>query len=323
MNQRSDVTDLIPKGLGVYWILFLGGVLGVAALEFAYFKMPGWAERVSLPVIPALDVASNGSVLTWFVSTLFLLAAGVALLNSRLGLKHADPAKGDVWFWASFALVLLSLDTHVLFRETLRDLLVYASGTRLHQNGDVWWLTIYSFVFGLIGIRLLLDMLAYRPACFLFFVALVGIVAAQLVRIEVIRIQATPTEIIMIRTALEAVGVLTLFLSFLLFGRRQVLRDPEVALQWFAKVWNQSPMTKNIPMPTSVPAPSAPVAESSPQPSKPASPPAQQPAPQAAKPQRATDSAVLRPVLQKSEQTTVPFRNTDPNDDDFSLLNVS
>ena len=246
MNHRTDITELIPKALGNYWLIFFVGTCVVAALEFAYRQLPIWSEKLGGASLAPLDVASSGSVLAWCLSALLLLSAGVSLLNSRLGKKYDDPAKGDVWFWTAFALILLSLDTQVQFRDTLRAVLIYATGTPLHQDGTVWWLTVYSFVFGLIAIRLLQDMWAYLPSFLVFSLSILGAVTAQLVKVDVIRVSWSAEDIVILHTALEAFAVLLLFLSFLLFGRRQVLRDPQVAMEWFAKVWNQSVSTAKV-----------------------------------------------------------------------------
>ena len=243
MDQRTDVTELIPKALGSYWLIFFGGATVVAGLEFAYYQLPAWSE--TLGHLTPLDLTSPNSIMAWCLSTLFLLSAGVALINSRLGKRYDDPDKGDVWFWTAFAMVLLSLDMQVLFRETIRGVLIHVSGTPLYQNGDVWWLAVYAFVFGLIAIRLLQDMWGYPPACLLFSLSILGAIFAQLLKIGILHISETPEGVIAIQTTVEAFAVLLLFLSFLLFGRRQVLRDPQVAMRWFARVWKQAvPATK-------------------------------------------------------------------------------
>jgi len=296
--ERTDVTELIPKALGNYWLIFGTGVAVVVVLECAYRQLPTLVGLFGENSLAPLDVASHGSVLAWCLSMLFLLTSGVSLINSRLGKKYDDPTKGDVWFWTAFALVLLSLDMQVQFHETLRAVLVYAAGTPLYRDGAVWWLAIYFFVFGLIGIRLFLDMWAYPPACFLFSLSILGAVASQLIKIGAISVSETPEDVVTLQTTVEAFAVLLLFLSFLLFGRRQVLRDPQVALQWFSKVWNQSlPMKK----PTTAPvvAPSTPPAAPSvaPQPKVEATP-------------DRTVRPLERPALEK-------------NDDDFVLLKAS
>jgi hypothetical protein len=290
--DRTDVTELIPKALGNYWLIFFGGAAVVAALEFAYCQLPTWSQTLGEKSLVPLDVTSSGSIMAWCLSTLFLLSAGVSLLNSRLGKKYDGPDKSDVWFWTTFAMILLSLDTQVQFRETIRSLLVYASGTPLHQNGDVWWMAVYSFVFGLIAIRLLQDLWAYPPAFLVFSLSILGAVTSLLIQVDVISVSATVENVVVLRTAIEAMAVLLLFLSFLLFGRRQVFRDPQVAMLWFAKVWKQNPQTKK-------PTPTTPGAATN----------ATMPPP--------TTEAAVKPCL------TGPRPLLDKKDDDFTLLKAS
>ena len=309
MEHRTDITDLIPKSLGNYWLIFFGGVGVVAVLECAYRQLPSWTEKLGEASLAPLDVASSGSVLAWCLSALLLLSAGVSLLNSRLGKKYDDPAKGDVWFWTAFALVLLSLDTQVQFRDTLRAVLTHATGTPLHQDGTVWWLTVYSFVFGLIAIRLLQDMWAYLPSFLVFSLSILGATGAQLIKVDVIPVSLLTKDIVILHTALEAFAVLLLFLSFLLFGRRQVLRDPQVAMEWFAKVWNQSAPVLNTTK-TTTDTPIAKVVA-------PPSPPSPQ-----------STESVSDAVIEIGAKPVRGLPNSRPElrkavDDDFTLLNAS
>ncbi len=316
MEQRTDITELIPKALGNYWLIFFGGVSVVAVLEFAYHQLPNWSQTIGETSLTPLDVSSSGSILAWCLSVTFLLTAGVSLINSRLGKKYDDPDKGDVWFWTTFALILLSLDMQVQFRETLRALLVHASGTPLFQDGAAWWMTIYAFVFGLIAIRLLLDMWAYIPSFLLFSLSILGVVAAQSVRLGVFSFPKTPTDRVVFQTALEALAALFLFLSFLLFGRRQVLRDPDVALKWFAKVWKQTLPTKPTTIAVEIPVVPVIVAD-----------PATPPAPQAEPSQKSVGEPTSEPTTKTARLAGTPkgrpvlLKKND--DDDFSLLNAS
>ena len=297
----KDVTELIPKAPGNYWLIFFFGAVVVAVLEFAYGRLPALSESFGEACLTPLDVASSGSILAWCLSTLFLLTASVSLLNSRLGKKYDDPDKGDIWFWTTFAAILLSLDMQVRFHETLSALLVYAAGTPLYRDGAVWWLAIYFFVFGLISVRLFQNMWAYPPACLLFSLAILGAVASQLMKIGAISVSETPEAVVTVWTSVEAIAVLLLFLSFLLFGRRQVLRDPQVALLWFANVWNHAmPAKKPTAAPVVIP-PAPSISASSPPPQL--------------RVEATTKSGQMdRPV---------PERPTLEKDDDFLLLKAS
>ncbi|MDR0336331.1 MAG: hypothetical protein LBI18_04500, partial [Planctomycetaceae bacterium] len=248
MESQYDITNLIPKSLGVYWLLFLTGGALIALLEFAYFKMPVLAEQLSITTISPLDVASRASLLNWGFSVLLLITAVVSLINFQLGLKYNDP-KGQVntWFWTTVALIFLSLDVQVAVRETIRDVLTAASGTTLYRDGSLWWLILYGFVFGVLGTRIFLDMLNYAPSLGLYLLAIAGIVAELLIKIGFIPIFEDSTRNIMLQTAISPSIALIFFLAVTLFARRQIFRDSEIALRWFSKVWQHPSVLQTSP----------------------------------------------------------------------------
>jgi hypothetical protein len=320
MESQHNITNLIPKGLGTYWLLFLSGSTLIVLLEFAYFKMPAIAEQLGIKTIPPLDVSSRASLLNWGFSVLLLITAVVSLINFQLGLKYKDP-KGQVntWFWTAAALIFLSLDVQAAVRETVRDILTAASGTALYRDGTVWWLILYGFVFGVLGTRIFLDMLNYAPSLGLYLLAISGMVAGFLVKIGFIPIFEDSTRNIMLQTAIPPSIALIFFLAVTLFARRQIFRDPEIALRWFAQVWQHPSVFQPRPTPSPPPA-SATLPPSS-------SPPQPQPVSESipvtdSKPAPATNSASSgttstsdRPFVQKTNEV-VPFK---PADDDNSF----
>lgn len=310
MDRKTEIADLIPKGLGAYWFVFLAGATTIGLLEFGYFKMASLAEKLGVETIAPLDVTFQGSLLSWGIAMLLLLTAGVSLINYGLCRKYGDrPVKAQTWFWTAAALLLLSMDTVVALRETFSDILVAASGTTLYMDGAAWWLALYIFFFGVFGTRLLLEIKSYAPALGFFLLAIASVAFGLLIRLEMLPIPWDETETVMLRTALHAIATLLLLLSFTLFARRQVFRDADVALRWFAKVWNQTPILASVPVPAppAISETKAPAVE------------AEKPSPPA--PEKSeTKSGILasgRPVVQKPSDV-VPFKGKDSDEFDLS-----
>jgi hypothetical protein len=337
MESQHDLTNLIPKGLGAYWLLFLSGSMLIALLEFAYFKMPMLTELLGVKTIPPLDVASRGSLLNWGFSVLLLITAVVSLINFQLGLKYKDP-KGRVntWFWTAVILIFLSLDVQVAVRETIRDLLTAASGTSLYRDGTIWWLIIYSFFFGVLGTRILLDMMVYAPSLGLYLLAISGMVTGFLVEIGFIPIFENSVQNIILQTAIPPSIALIFFLAVTLFARRQIFRDSEIALRWFAKVWQHSsiaPATQSPPATqssssskSSAPSKNQPVSESKSTSesdlvlsSKPTT---DSKSSSTANSSSGTSSATERPLVQKTNET-VPFKPTTEKDNNSELADTA
>jgi hypothetical protein len=326
MESQHNLANLIPKGLGVYWFLFLCGGMLIALLEFAYFKMPILAEQLGVKTIPPLDVSSRGSLLNWGFSVLLLITAMVSLINFQLGLKYKDP-KGRVntWFWTAVVLIFLSLDVQVAVRETIRDILTAASGTTLYRDGTVWWLILYSFFFGVLGTRILLDMMAYAPSLGLYLLAVSGMVTGFLVEIGFIPIFEDSVQNIILQTAIPPSMALIFFLAVTLFARRQIFRDSEIALRWFAKVWQH---TSIAPATQTSSATSSSSSKKSSTPSKNQQPVSESKSTSDSEPilesKPTTDSkssSTERPLVQKSTET-VPFKTTE-KDDGFELADTA
>ncbi|MDR1962843.1 MAG: hypothetical protein LBQ50_03590 [Planctomycetaceae bacterium] len=314
MESQNDITNLIPKGLGAYWFLFLGCGTVIVLLEFAYFKMPSLAEQLGLTTIPPLDVSSRGSLLNWCLSVLLLVTAIVSLINFQLGLKYKDQ-RTNTWFWTAVALIFLSLDVQTAVRETVRDVLTAVSGTSLYRDGTVWWLILYSFFFGILGTRLLLNLISYAPSLGLYLLAVSGMLLGSLVEIGFIPIFENPTQNTILQTAIPPAIALFFFLALTLFARRQIFRDSETALRWFRKVWQQTPIPAENQSPPKESKPvTAPSSTASQQPATPATPAVATPVATTTA-LSGTSSAVSRPLVQKP---TVPFKSTD-KDDDFDL----
>lgn len=240
MEQNSDYSDLIPKGLGIYWLFFLAGAALIGLLGYAYFKLQDLTQLIGIESLAFLDLAEPTCLLAWCVSSLLLATVCITWFNSRLARKYKDPLSKRInWSWAGIALILLSLDVQVPIRATIRDVLVRFSGATIYQDGTIWALTIYVFFFGIIACRLLSELISYLPALGLYLIAVAGALTGLLIQGSVLPKFASETEMVLIQNMCTATAALMLFLSFALYARRQVLRDPQIALRWFAKVWNQ------------------------------------------------------------------------------------
>ena len=247
MQHQADISELIPKGLGKYWLMFLAGASFIALLETAHLYQPQIADTLGVMAVPALDISRRDSVLNWFVSILLFTTSAVAYINYKLGRKYKDPLGiTAAWFWMSLGLLYISLDTQVALRHTLGICLTQWSGTPLYGNGTVWWLIVYLFFFGVIGTRVFSAMLPYPFTLGLFLLSVTGIIVDIVLGLSLLPNLFELVPMIVLQTAVFAIAVLFLFLSCTLFARRQVFRDPDVALQWFARHWKHETLFQKI-----------------------------------------------------------------------------
>jgi len=132
--------------------------------------------------------------------------------------------------------------------------------------------------------------------------AVSGIVIGILIEIGIVPVFEEPAQNIILQTAIQSGAALIFFLAVTLFARRQIFRDPNVALSWFAKIWKQSLIVQTV----------KPQQHLKPQETKPAS---------SATAAPETLSTVTRPFVQKPSES-VPFKSTE-KDDGFDLTKIA
>ncbi|HBT76072.1 MAG TPA: hypothetical protein DEB39_03915 [Planctomycetaceae bacterium] len=267
------LSDLIPQRHGTYWFFGLLSVGGMAVLSYGYMKMPQLAEKCGLERLGPLDLETPGSLFSWWMAVLWLLAAVTAWFifqhsrtpafqeivntkNETVGGENSHPGGdaanrggsrlADIWLWAGLGCLFLSIDETVRFRELLRELLLMHGGARFNDGGDFWWIGIYFlFFFGLIGTRLVVEMRRFFPAMNFFLAAMLFFVAASAVQLGAFdeNDRFSPEELLMLCCSAEMGAILLLLISFAVYARFLVLLDPEMTLRWLGERWNENKET--------------------------------------------------------------------------------
>ena len=210
------VSDLLPTRWGVYLFLFLSGIGCVTGLTYACLLLPE----------PAIfDPAQPGNLTAWFSSVLWFFAGMICVAIFRLDGYSRLRRLSDIWFWAVFGCLLLSADSACQVRDVLRVVLVKLSGTALYGNGDVWWISVYLIVFGMIGSRLLVEMRHHLLSCNTFFIAVLSHILACCIALRLFDLPAQQTRLpILLQAGLEMLGTVFAVFSFSLFLRSMVLQ---------------------------------------------------------------------------------------------------
>ncbi|MCL2304689.1 MAG: hypothetical protein FWC43_05040 [Planctomycetaceae bacterium] len=219
------VSDLFPTQWGVYVFLFLLGVGCVLGLEYACWMQPDWKAKLGLASLAILDPAQPGNLTAWFSSVLWFLAGLVCLTAFQLDRYTHSRRLSDIWLWAMFGCFLLSVDSTCQVRDFLRDVLIKVSGTALYGNGDVWWISLYLILFGMIGSRLLVEMRHHLLSCNLFFIAALSQILACCIALNLFELPGKEARMpILLRTGLEMLGAFFAVFSIALFVRNMVLQ---------------------------------------------------------------------------------------------------
>ncbi len=196
----------------------------VAGLEALYAGMPQIASATGQRRIAAFDLAAQGSLATWFSSLLLLLATLAAILVYTIRRHKNDDYHGRyrIWIWAAFCWTLLSVDEVSNLHEAVRDLMVRFCGTPLLGDGSIWWLILGLFLFGSVGLRLLVNMRYCRASCAVLVLASLCYALAACCHFGLV-VAGDGARQVMIAAGAKMAGHLLLLLAIALHGRHVIL----------------------------------------------------------------------------------------------------
>jgi len=224
MDQQSRLTDLVPRRLAVFFGLLLVGLAVIAGLEGLYHWMPRLAASATDGRVAAFDLDGEGSLAVWFSSMTLALAGLTAIVVFTVRRHRADdyPGRYRVWLWAAACWFLLSIDETSSLHEGFKEMMVLVTGTRVLGDGSIWWVTVYFFLLGAVGTRLLVDM----RECWLSSAAFVATAVCYVVAV-VAQLQWILPEMgargVMVEEGAEMLGNLMLLLAMGLHARHVIL----------------------------------------------------------------------------------------------------
>ncbi|MDR1383827.1 MAG: hypothetical protein LBJ67_08300 [Planctomycetaceae bacterium] len=233
------LTDLIPKRLGTYWLLFFLGMGCAVLLEFCYYKIPDLCETTKLQKLAAFDLSQKDSIASWFITISWITASLYFILVYFVSCHDQDFRRlSDIWIWGAIVCLYLSLDQTAGLREIFRDIMIRCTGTNLYGNGDIWWVAAYLLIFGMIGTRILTEIRHYLPACNALLMAGISFIVSGCVKLELIQTGGHSTNV-MLCVGAVIIGCQFLLLSITLYGRKVVVTDPETYNYMYSSIWRK------------------------------------------------------------------------------------
>ncbi len=224
LESQTRLTDLIPTHPMILTVLFLAGLGIVALLEGLYLWT--WSPGHGIGRIDAFDLASRGSLATWFSSLCLALAAATAGLVYTVRRHRLDDYRGHyrVWLWSAACWLLMSIDVTASLHDGFGKIMVWLTGTRLFGQCSIWWLVICGFIIAAVSVRLLVDMRHCVPSA----AALVATAICYAISLG-FHFRCVPMRAINWPPVSEAVRAVAINKGLLLCGN---------FLVWMAMVWH-------------------------------------------------------------------------------------
>jgi hypothetical protein len=259
--MKPILSDIFPKSPATYLGFTVVVCIITAGLSYGYLKLTKVAEILGIQTIPALDITQNGSLFHWLTAVLWLLTAtacfAISQEISRYKKLHSKSELSDIWFWAGLAAVFLSIDSVAMLRLLLRDLLVIHGGARLDAQGNLWWIGIYTVLFGMIVTRITAEIWrCYSVSALLFSTSILLLLAATVTTMDNIPAvkqlteKLTAEQIVVASNAISVAGILLITISLSLFARRLSIPNETTNKHWLESI---NKTTKPTPPPTEKP----------------------------------------------------------------------
>ncbi|HJT34683.1 MAG TPA: hypothetical protein VJ783_21835 [Pirellulales bacterium] len=223
-DRQPRVTDLIPQRYGIVLLVWLAGLAAVVGLEALYVWMPDLAVIARDGQLPAADLQSEGSLASWFSSTILLLAAVVSVVAYSVRRQRKDDYHGRyrIWLWSAMVWLSMSVDEGSSLHEAFRELVSYVAGTRGWGDGSIWWIAAYGLVLAIVGGRLLVEMRVCRLSTAVLLLAASCYAVAVAVKLEWL-LTADGVRAVMVKEGCEMVGNLCLLMAMVLHARFVIL----------------------------------------------------------------------------------------------------
>ena len=226
MDEQLRLTDLVPRRLITFGLIMLAGFAIIGGLEALYSWMPQLAANTTDSSIAAFDLDAEGSLATWYSSLLLLLAACAAVLVYMVRRHKMDDYQGNyrVWLWAAMCWVLMSIDESSSLHEGFKEMMAYATGSRVIEgsDGSIWWVVPYFFLLGAVGSRLLADMRECKLSTAAFLTTAVCYAVAVVTQLGWIMPESGARGV-MLEEGLEMTGNLMLLTAMALHARYVIL----------------------------------------------------------------------------------------------------
>ncbi|MGD9127601.1 MAG: hypothetical protein PVH19_09505 [Planctomycetia bacterium] len=225
MDENLRIIDLIPRRWSTLLGLFIAGVAMIVLLLVLYAVMPYLVGKTTDGSVAAFDLEKEGSICTWYSSTLLFMAGLVSLVVYSIRRYHADDQHYfRVWLWAAVAWFFLSIDESASLHEGFKAMMPLLTGSKLMGDGSLWWVIPYCFFLAPIGLRLFIDMRSCRMSAGMLVLAGLAMAIAIVAHLNFI----FPDHIMlaqMIEEGAEMFGFLFVLSAVTLHARYLILEE--------------------------------------------------------------------------------------------------
>jgi hypothetical protein len=223
-ENHRPVSDLIPRrGIAFGICYFIGLLLVAGLLAGSILSESDSASTASFA--PLFDLVRGSSLLGWFSSVMFGIAAAGSVLVYSIRRHKVDDYRGRyrLWLWSAAAWLVMSIDATANIHSPFAQGMALATGWTLSGDTAIWWIGVWGAVLSILGLRLTFETRECRTAMFAYLTVAACWLAALCVELELVAFGAHAT---LVAAGCRLVGQITLLFATCIYARH-VLLDAE------------------------------------------------------------------------------------------------
>jgi hypothetical protein len=224
-ENHRPTTDFVPRSWWKLSLFYFAGLLLIGGL-LAGAAWVANADSIKVTgVVELLAVSQSGSLVRWFSSLMFLLAAGGSILIYSVRRHKVDDYRGRyrLWLWCALAWMVMSIDATANLHQPFSYAMTALTGWSLSGAPVSWWIGVWGTILAILIVRLVFETRECRSAMFAVLAVATLWIAALAIELGWL---PSGGQSILVAAGCRAVGQLTLLLSIGLYARH-VLLDAE------------------------------------------------------------------------------------------------
>ncbi len=158
-DHHRRMSDLIPRSIWSLGIWFLVGLTLTGGLLCAYAFMADFSIADAAGTVPLFDATKSDSLVGWFSSFIFLLAAITSTLVYSIRRHKVDDYRRRyrLWLWCAAAWMVMSIDATANLHTPFSQTMVHLTGWSPLGKAESWSVAVWGTILLTLAARLILE----------------------------------------------------------------------------------------------------------------------------------------------------------------------
>ncbi len=244
-DAQFRITDFLPRSAWKLAAVLTAGLTVVSCLEIVYRWQTQVSAENSLAISPSFDLASVGSLGTWFATMAMLGCSLVSLVIYNIRRHRIADYRGRyrLWSWAAIVFLIASVSATTRIDQVAASLAYRVTGGHVLSSVPAWLLVGWSVIGLTVAVPMLLELRMSQTTIAGLLASGICYSAAGLLHVGTFQ-GSTVVQHVAMQSGLLYVGHVLMFTSLLAFARLvfldaqgELIRRPRAVKPVVAPEW--------------------------------------------------------------------------------------